>query len=247
LTRERKVTESDILLNRGLTEYEMESYTVAIENFSNITEDELKAHMHNNLGASYFQLGLFDEAYKEYIEAIKTDSQLVQAYYNLAVFNINERKYEHAHRMLYTCLKIDGNFKPAKRLLALLSKEQDNWYSWWFNNSHVKRFLGGFVIILLLFIVATISLSVIIGEKNLDIILGQYRIDTNPFTGHQFSNQDLGLLTIVVFTLLSLLLFPSLRKIRMGSYEIETITSTTGSSLPGYELSHPPLTSTPEK
>jgi len=114
LSRERKVTESDILLNRGLTKYDMQSYTEAIENFNNITEDELKAHKHNNLGASYFQLGLFDEAYKEYIEAIKTDSQLAQAYYNLAVFNIKERKYEHAHRMLDNCLKIDKNFKPAR-------------------------------------------------------------------------------------------------------------------------------------
>ncbi len=107
--------------------------------------------------------------------------------------------------------------------------------------------LGGFVMIFLLFIVTTISLSVIIGEKNLDIIFGLYRIDTKVFQGHQFSNQDLGVLTIVVFSLLSLLLFPSLRKIKMGPYEIETITSTAGPILPEYELSHSPLTSTPEK
>jgi len=266
LSSDRIVTESDIFLNRGLASYELERYHEAIEDFKRITEPELLGHKHNNLGSSYIQIGLSDEAHSEYIAAIKSDSKLVQAYYNLATISMQEHKYEQARKMLDTCLKITRNFKPAKKLLALLNKEKDdNWYSWWFENSYIKRFLGAFIILLLSFIFTAISLIVILGEKNLDIILGQLSKSTNLLKSPQFSNQDIGILTLVVFALLTILLFPGLKKIKMGPYEIETITPsstgpifpssgllrdpalTSGTILPRYDLlHHPALTSSPQ-
>jgi tetratricopeptide (TPR) repeat protein len=245
MTSQRKVTESDIFLHRGLAKYELEKYTEAIQDFKKITELNLEPHKYNNLGASYFQVGVLEEAYEECLKSIKADSRLVEAYYNAAVIKLQERKYEQAHKMLDTCLNIDKNFKPAHDLLVIINKKQESgWYTWWFKNGNVKKIFGGFIVLLLLIIVVSISLNIIVGQKNLDFIFGQLMTGRNMLSP-QISYKDLGMVTLVIFVLLVILLLPSIKKLKMGPYEIETITSNVGPILPSYDYLRA-LTSSPE-
>ena len=82
---------------RGQSKFMLEDYVGALEDFTKINdtdlddtktnETDLKNEKHNNIGLCYQKQNLFEEAEREYLEAINSTSQRTKAtaYYNLGV------------------------------------------------------------------------------------------------------------------------------------------------------------------
>ncbi|OQX22666.1 MAG: hypothetical protein BWK75_00190 [Candidatus Altiarchaeales archaeon A3] len=75
---------------------------------------------HNDLGVSYYESGNFEEAEKEYKEAIKINPNFATAHYNLESLLINLTRYEEAEEEFREAIKINPNFAEAHAYLGLL-------------------------------------------------------------------------------------------------------------------------------
>ena len=87
-------------LCRGESYYNRGYYIEALEDFKKIKNLNLYDIKCNNIGLCYYQLGLYGEAENQYIEAIKSNKQSSNVYYNLAVLYTNQNKNRTAKRIL---------------------------------------------------------------------------------------------------------------------------------------------------
>jgi hypothetical protein len=132
--------------------------------------------------------------------------------YNMAVLsnNINHQPGK-AKKMFESCVKNGGNCaSKAKETLTKMEKApQSEWFEWWFGGSAGKRALGSLVVALLIgSIVAVISLTT-------------YR----PLTDKSVTNisSELTGLTVIIGILAGILLLPSLKKLKVGDVELDTV------------------------
>jgi tetratricopeptide (TPR) repeat protein len=130
----------DAYLYRGESKYELEDYVGALEDFKKVSNEKFNAQKYMNIGLCYYELGLYEDAEQQYREAIKNDSELVEAYYNLAVLYSSDNKYDKAKRQLDTCLKINRNFGKARSARRRLEgSNQLDWYNWWFGDQKNRK------------------------------------------------------------------------------------------------------------
>jgi tetratricopeptide (TPR) repeat protein len=105
----------DAYFYRGLSNYALEDYTEALDNFNKVSDQfHLSAEKAMSIGQCNYELGFYEDAENNYREAIKSNPKLDKAYYNLAVLYASENKYDRAKRQLDTCLKINRNFQEAR-------------------------------------------------------------------------------------------------------------------------------------
>jgi tetratricopeptide (TPR) repeat protein len=196
---ERKIRiASNILLRIALTKIEMGQFAGALEDLKQMDSDNLMDIKYSNMGYCYFKLGLYEEAEREYKNAIYKNSKIAAAYYNLAALYAAEEKIDRAKTFLYACLKVDRNFMPARVALKHLQNVSD-WYEWWFKTTSDRRALG---------IVVSITFFGIIW-------LYAHR-------AYQDADTDIGL-AIPLGLLAALLMLPSIKKIKVGNVELEVM------------------------
>jgi tetratricopeptide (TPR) repeat protein len=115
--------------------------------------DKLKARRFNLMGICYFHLGkLYDnEAESAYHSAIKYDSKLASAYYNLAVLFYRKNDQGKAKELLEDCLETNTACRDcAEAKQRLESSGGSDWYNWWFGRGRGKKVIGIALIINLL-------------------------------------------------------------------------------------------------
>lgn len=191
--------ESTILLNRARAKFEIGDFTGALEDLKEISAVELEGIKSINMGLCYFKIGLYDEAERQYRAAIKLDSKLITAYYNLAALHTTENNIEKAKLMLRTCLKIDRNFLTALEALKSLRKaEHLDWFEWWFKTDGKRKFLGTVTIITIFALIALFGYLSFHGSERVG-------------------------LSIPLGILVAMLMLPSLKKVKVGSIEMETL------------------------
>src|SRR2546426_4744012 len=195
----RASTISTILLNRARAKVDIGNYAGALEDLKKIEGVEFEGLKCINIGLCYFKLGINDEAEKQYLAAIRFDSRLVTAYFNLAALYNSEDNLDRAKILLKTCLKLDRNFQNGKAALKSLSNSgQLDWYEWWFKTSRTKQTLGTVILIGIFALIALFGYLAYNGSENVGLSV------------------PLGLLV-------GTLLLPSLKKIKVGSMEVETL------------------------
>ena len=135
--------------NKARYEYERGHILEALDYFREIESDSnavMKSQIHNNIGLCYFDLGMHEEAEKEYLEAQRAYSKLAEPYYNLGVLYNKASEPDKAQRMFEACLRADYKFTKAKEALEKLeyaARKTADWYEWWFVSSSVyKKALG---------------------------------------------------------------------------------------------------------
>jgi len=182
----------------------MEDYANALNDFKKVTYESLKAEKHNQVGVCYYRLGLHEEAEREYWDAIRNKSTLVEAYYNLAVLYCAENKYERSVKILKNCSKINRNFHNAKEaLIKLQGAGRYDWFDWWFKNTRIKKRLGIVISLLMFSSVVSVILTALYGQNHPEL---------------------LGIAAIMFI----LLIFPNLKTIKIQGIELETIQSNVG-------------------
>jgi len=110
------------LVNGGNDLYKDQKYTDAEVNYRKALEKEpALVQGHFNLGNALHQEGKFDEAIKEYGEAIQRAEQKdtkAYAYYNIGNSLVKGQKYDDAVKSYIESLKIDPNDPAAKYNLS---------------------------------------------------------------------------------------------------------------------------------
>lgn len=126
----------------------------------------------------------------------------------------------------------------------------------------VKKLVGGFIILLLLTIVTIVGLIAVGGDTilkqqaasfNMSFLFGLVKFSKTfpgpeevPTLGTQeLSATDIAAITIVIFALMTLLLFVNLKRIKIGPYEIERLPADTGPVGPQKDLTRKPLLASP--
>jgi tetratricopeptide (TPR) repeat protein len=217
---------SIILLNIGQTKYELGKYAEAIEDFKEITSPELNAEKHTNLGLCYYQMGLFEEAEKEYMDAIRSNANIVESYYNLAVLFNDENKREQSLKLLNNCIRINRGFQDARDAIKKLHEsERSDWYEWWFKKEKVRSLLGGLLLFTISSFVLLISfLSLNIYKITVFSIFGTGTV--NLIEGKSADQASMTGLGIVLGLLIIVLILPNLSKIKFVGIELEATTPT---------------------
>jgi len=165
---------------------------------------------------------------KKYIEAINSDSELVDAYYNLAVLYNTEGKRDKTKKLLDACLNIDRSYHAARYATQKIQySEQSDWYEWWFRSSKGKRaFAAGIIssIIVLIAITAYISL----GIGNIDTVNTHNTTKGNqshPINGNitvPSINGNVAGPAALAAILIGVLLLPSLKAFKVAGVELES-------------------------
>jgi tetratricopeptide (TPR) repeat protein len=135
------------LLSRGQCLYKIAKYSIAIHDFSQAKcllddkkeefnledEDGFRAEIHNNIGLCYYQYSNFEDAEKEYKEALdiskNSDSPKAKKaqsiiYYNLGVLYNQTDKLEEAKGNLQASSDRDPNFTKANEALRKLESQR---------------------------------------------------------------------------------------------------------------------------
>jgi len=202
-------------LNRGQSKYNLKEYSDALNDFEQIDDETMKminnpsllARKYNNIGLIKLQTESYKTANTFFHKAIEHDSKFVDAYYNLAVLYNRENNLDKTKKWIDKCLKIDPNYSYAVEAIKKLeSFPQFDWYRWWFTKTIGMKSLG------LVLITFLLSLMLMIA-----IIIGH-----NALLSHNFSNLSLGQLTILMAFLTVILLLPSLTKVKIGEFQLET-------------------------
>jgi tetratricopeptide (TPR) repeat protein len=218
-------------LMRGQSNYLLGNYKSALDDLGSISgtnckkDAELVGEKHNSIGLCYHKQQLFKNAEREYLKAIKSNSNKVKvlAFYNLGVLYIDEKKKDIAKKMFEKCLDNDQSFSKAKYALNKLEmQEQSDWYEWWFNHGHSKgkRTIG------LLLIASILSplliVAIIIGHTYVISGIDKEITKLDTFIDHNINIITTTLLTIIGLSI-ALLLMPSLTKVKVGSIvELQT-------------------------
>jgi tetratricopeptide (TPR) repeat protein len=210
---------------RGQAKIALEDYTGALEDLNKVRTGQFRsAEKITSIGQCYFGLGFFEEAEKNYQEAIRSDPKSKRAFYSLAVLYANENKYERAKKQLETCVKIDRNFTQARDALKRLqSSGQLNWDDWWFSDSYkdsknkavgkknkikrtitFKSILGGIMIAL-----AIVTIAVFIA------LALMHPTDLAPTV--------VGGLIFTMAIIFAVLLLPNLKKFKAAGIELEPV------------------------
>ena len=106
-----------------------------------------------------------EDAENEYRTAIRSNSNTVEAYYNLGVlYNNNYDQPDKANRQFNTCLKVScGKFSRAKDAIEKLKGSSPlDWYNWWFRDGKIKRALA--VVLILSILTLTLIVAIIIAS-----------------------------------------------------------------------------------
>jgi hypothetical protein len=227
-------------LKIGECKYRKQDYSEALRNYKNVTDPKPQyvGIKHNNMGLCYYQLGSYENAKNEYLEAIESDSKLVEAYYNLGVLYYNITKQEdEAKRMFEKCGEnnpISSKAKEAIKSMANTSKSQPEWFRWWLGDKEVKKELDDKEVkkelddkkvkkelddkkvkkelgLIIMFSIPSLIVATAIVIVYISIIKGE--ITSSSISG----------LTIMVGFLVLIMLLPSLRKFKVAEVELETI------------------------
>jgi tetratricopeptide (TPR) repeat protein len=211
----------DAYFYRGLSNYALEDYTEALENFNKVSDQfHFRAEKAMSIGQCNYELGFYEDAENNYREAIKSNPKLYQAYYNLAVLYASENKYDRAKRQLETCKKINRNFPDAREAIKKMEGSgQSDWYGWWFGDSDKDKMDKGennkskkkisFKPVLGAMVMASIALIII-----LTIVLA-FMYPSN------LAASVVAGLTFAMAILIGVLLLPSLRRFKAAGIELE--------------------------
>jgi tetratricopeptide (TPR) repeat protein len=217
-----KETDDDAYFYRGQSKCAAEDYTGALEDFNKVRRGQFAAaEKSTSIGQCYYELGFYEDAEKEYREAIKSNPKLVRAYYNLAVLYASENKYDRAKKQLETGYRIDRNFSVARDAIKKLEGlGQSDWYGWWFGDDSDKGKMYkdkdkkskkkvGFKPILGMIVITSIALLMIV-----TIILA-FMYPSN------LAASVVAALTFSIAILVGVLLLPSLRRFKAAGIELE--------------------------
>ena len=233
------------LLGRGESHYERGRLIEALEDFNDIKDPNLSGVRHHNLGLCYYQLGMYEDADKEYHLAINEASEVPLVYYNMAVLYAKQEKMKTAIKILESDRRSQHSIDAYKKLRTNQTREDTDWYNWWFGKGGYKMALGLAVMVGIFSLITTIAL-VSLGGPN-SSLFGMFGLNVTATTegedANHEANQDVAVsiaLVIVTVLLTAILLLPSLTKVKVGNVELETAPITTER---GVELE--PLISSP--
>jgi tetratricopeptide (TPR) repeat protein len=237
------------ILYTGIARYYEGNYRDAIYNLIDVKDSELKPIKHHYMGLCFYGLGMYEEAEKEFKAALGIDEDAAKesksrmestplvpptTYYNLAVTYSKQGKLEAAKQILKADKKSDYSKQAYAQIEKLGLGGQTDWYDWWFRTSGSKKVIGGLVIFLIASFLAIIAVGALVG--NINNPSGSESSTTNgtnilDFIG--FSNMEISqsiLLIVVVVLLIAILLLPSLKRVKIGEVEFETLEGVSGSS-----------------
>jgi tetratricopeptide (TPR) repeat protein len=228
--------------NIGRTKFKIGQYSRALENFRRIKDPKLESQKNNAIALCNFKLGLYEEAESDYKEAIKTDPENPESFYNLGILYYTQGKESRSKILFNTCIDIDGYYIKAKNALKQIegSNQLSDWYQWWFKSDKLKKMLGIFLIttIILIFSV-TIFVSIFDSNGHLFNIANLFnfmshispnmgQLQNNTVSNNTTTNTpNTNTLTMLIVLLLVILLLPSLKTIKMGTVELTTAPITT--------------------
>jgi Ca-activated chloride channel family protein len=120
-------------LSRGVKKYQAEKYPEALQSFTEGQVDDPENPMiHYNLGNNYYRLKRFDEAGKEFEQALKNSDKKIapekrqyfeqDTHYNLGNSYFGQKKYQPAIEHYESALKINPQDQDAKFNLELAKK-----------------------------------------------------------------------------------------------------------------------------
>ena len=258
--KDKDIAYKDIILySRGASHYANQWILEALDDFKEINDVNLLGQKCNNIGACYHKLGLYEDARNKYNYAKDFNPKLVDAYYNLGVLNYNEGNVDTAKKLFESCLKTDINFAKAKEALEKLNSnltETSEWFKWWFGRGRGKKTFG-ITLILSLFvfigiIITMTTITLISYNQNMtsDNPLRtsgntpntlDNKIDTKTDNQSRTSEmlaidkdiiyQALTATTILIAFLILILLFPSIRRVKIGDIieleKLEPVTTDT--------------------
>ena len=217
---------------RGEANQARGKYALAMEDFKMVSDARYNYRKYFNIGICHFQLGFYDDAERDYRDAINAKPEFVDAFYNLGVLYNSEGKRERALKTFETCESIDRNFQKAREARTRLQEiEQSDWYDWWFKKTGGKRFLGGLLLSITLVLVGVTAYLSLSSAFNVDFLGFNHKDITSPessSTQSQTSESstsiftDTTVLVTIIILLVVVLLLPSLKKVKLGNVELDT-------------------------
>jgi len=124
-------------------------------------ECERLSEAHFNLGNIFFNQKKYEEAEKEYEEAIRINRNFAEAYFSLGNLAAEREDKERAEKLYSAALEINPDYTEAKKNLDLLKEEEvsTDWWGWWFGGfkSPGRKLLGW---LLILFLIGSIGLAI---------------------------------------------------------------------------------------
>ena len=226
-------------------------------------DTDIAPQKYTNIGACYHQLGLYEKAREYYYKAVDNDNKaidndnkaieinpkLVDAYYNLGVLYYNEGNVDTAKKLFESCLNTDNNFAKAKakEVLEKLNSnltDTSEWFKWWFTRGIGKKLFGITLILSILFLIGII---IVMTTTTLFFYYQHMASDKqNMASDNQTSTSEMLAIykdvtfqaitatTIPIGLLILILLFPSIRRVKVGDVieleKLEPITS--GTNIP---------------
>jgi tetratricopeptide (TPR) repeat protein len=208
------VSTFDILFDRGVFKFHKEDFSGARIDFEEalrVCDDKSRiGNVYNNIGICYFQTGkqYYKEAEASFKEAIKNNSNLGDAYYNIATLHWKENKWNQARSDLES---YRGQKHPdiEKSKAELKDRTEPDWYDWWFSQSRTKRTMGLMLIAVIL--VPFIGTGIVIYQG--------YQEGFTTITEIFSENAEIliGGFIIMIGIVVGILLLPSLRKLKVGN------------------------------
>ena len=250
-----------VLFSRGASYYAEKCYHKALDDFRNIKDVNFKgkkrleiiAQKCTNIGACYHKLGLYKDARDKYKEAIKNNSTLVEASYNLGVLYYNEGNVDTAKKLFESCVNTDNKFTKAKEALEKLNSnltDSSEWFKWWFTRGIGKKVFGITLILSIL-----ISIGIVIAMTTIILISYYQNMESDNQTRTSAGNSPntldnktdnqtrtsemlnidkevislaLTASVILIALLIVILLFPSIRRVKVGNIiDLEPVTTDT--------------------
>jgi tetratricopeptide (TPR) repeat protein len=108
------------LVERGITNFNMKYYYIAIENFSLALEIEPQRDLFLYRGMAQQELLNFDEAIKDFSRVIELDSNEVTGYYKRGYVNYLKTEYDAALGDLYKTIKVDSEHFEAYSVIGMI-------------------------------------------------------------------------------------------------------------------------------
>ena len=100
----------------GVANYQLQNYQLAIDSYQEgltiipETERSLRSDFHGQIGDTYFQLKMTDEAFASYEEALKYNERNIVVLNNYSYFlSLQKRDLDKAERMSAQCIKLEPN------------------------------------------------------------------------------------------------------------------------------------------
>ena len=235
-----------ILFSRGASYYANANQWIleALEDFKEIKDVNLIGQKCTNIGACYYKIGLYEDAKNKYHEAIEFNPKLVDAYYNLGVLNYNEGNVDTAKKLFESCLNTDNKFDKAREALEKLNSnltDTSEWFKWWFSRGRGRKVFGITLIfsifVFIGIIIAMTTITLISYNQNMALdnatrTSGNSSNTSDNKTDNQRDNQPrtsgmleidkevisraLTVTTILIALLIVILLFPSIRRVKVG-------------------------------